>query len=269
MESGPAKAEPGWRLLQTAAFVGMCLYFLYDGAWGYPNANRRAGTEKLRSLFDNKVQFDDLGEKPDKPDFEALLERIDAGIRNQRPVTRDEIHALLGKPVVPARSVGQRKTQESFASIYGIVHVEFDENGRVTAPTGVGWEAWHKTKREIRDQFFWAALIGAISLYFFWKLIRAVTLRVVIDDTGMIYGGRRIAFDDMVALKDYSPKGWVDLHYRAGGAEKRLRLDHEKVARFEEIAAAICSAKGFANPIQEYRRQQETVAASEESGEQR
>jgi len=96
---------------------------------------------------------------------------------------------------------------------------------------------------------------------------------MTIDDEGMVYDGQRIAFADMVSLRDYSPKGWIDLYYRVGEREKRLRLDNEKVLRFDEIVDALCKAKGFRNEVREYaeekarQKAEEAAAAAAEDAE--
>jgi hypothetical protein len=68
----------------------------------------------------------------------------------------------------------------------------------------------------------------------------------------MSYGGRLIPWDSMTALRDYSPKGWVDLYHTAQGRERKLRLDNQRVRRFDEIVEAICARKGFADPVRAY-----------------
>ena len=73
----------------------------------------------------------------------------------------------------------------------------------------------------------------------------------------MTYGNERIAFADMVSLRDYNRKGWVDLYYRAGSQEKRLRIDNQKIAKFDEIIELICRKCGFENPVKAYHEARE------------
>ena len=80
----------------------------------------------------------------------------------------------------------------------------------------------------------------------------------------MTYGGQQIAFADMVALRDYSPKGWIDLYYKSNGQEKKLRIDNEKIAKFDEIVAALCDVKGWKNEVAAYAQDK----AEQESDEQ-
>ncbi len=92
-----------------------------------------------------------------------------------------------------------------------------------------------------------------------------MTLRVVIDEEGMTYAAKRIPFEAMTALRDYNRKGWVDLYYRTDAGQKRLRLDNQKVAKFDEIAEVICQAKNFENPITAYHKQVEEEEAKQEA----
>ena len=229
LESGPAKADRNWQLLRTVIFLGFGLYFLYDGLYGYPRENRTQAEQMLATRpFNGKVSFDALREVPDKPDFEKL--------QQSEPAGPEQARQLFGQPTLTEGG------DEFFISRYG--YVKAPRGGRVS------WHPWGKSRAEINGQFFWAIIPLAFALPFIWKLYRALTLRVVIDDQGLIYAGRRIAFPDMTSLRDYSPKGWIDLHYQCAGRERKLRLDNEKVARFDEIVAAVCQAKGFHNEVQ-------------------
>ena len=107
---------------------------------------------------------------------------------------------------------------------------------------------WNKSKDEIQLQLYCALVAFAFGLYMLTRVYKAATLRVVIDDDGMTYGKRRIAFADMVRLCDYSRKGWVDLYYRFGSQERKLRIDNQKVRKFNEIIDTLCEAQGFEDP---------------------
>lgn len=250
LESGPAKADAGWQAVRALIFLGFALYFVYDGAFGYREKNRAAAEKFLGApRFSGKVKVDGLGEVPDKRDFDRLLQT--------KPTNAEQIRQAWGKPTL----VDEK--DEFFFSRYGYVQVPVT-GGRVSI-TPNDWHAWNKTKDEIRAQFLWAIIPAAIGLFFVWKLIKALMLRVVIDDEGMTYAGRRIAFTDMVSLRDYSPKGWIDLYYKVGAAEKKLRLDNEKILLFDEAVAAICAAKHFKNEVQVYAEHKARELADEQA----
>jgi hypothetical protein len=255
LESGPAKAERNWQLLRTFIFLGFALFFAYDGAIGYPNKNRREAEAKLATpsgpFKDSKVTFDSLGETPTKADFEALL--------RSKPTNGEQARAALGSPTFASGS------DEYFMSRYGYAKISI-KGGRATlSPTD--WTTWFKDKSEVQAQFYWAIIPALPGLFFLRRLIQAVTLRVTIDDEGMVYAGQRIPFDSMVSLRDYSPKGWIDLYYQVGEGEKKLRLDNEKVKLFDEIVAALCTAKGFRNEVQEYAEKKAREEAEEDEAE--
>jgi hypothetical protein len=251
LESGPAQADRNWHLARAVLFLAFAGYFIYDGAIGYPNRIRTNAEEKLAAPthFNGALRWEDLEDKPLKPDYDAM--------QATNPVSREQVVSLLGEPTLTKGS------EVFFVSRYGY--------GKVTMMgTRVGkideWVSWYKTQAEVQGQFYWALLPGLIGLYFLWRLYKAVTLRVVLDDAGMVYAGQRIPYAQMVALRDYSPKGWIDLYYKDGETERKLRLDHEKVAKFDEIVELICQEKGFRNEVriareEKHRREADDAAA--------
>lgn len=248
LESGPAKADRNWHILRAVLFLGFALYFVYDGAIGYPRRNRDEAEKILQTPpFSGQVKFDILGESPDQPDFERLMK--------EKPAAREQVHKVLGQPTFTA------DTDEYFISRYGYVKIPVKRGGLVDT-TGLQWRPWFKSKSAVREQFYWAIIPALPGLWFLWRLYKAIRLRVVVDDEGLLYDGQRIAFADMISLRDYSPKGWIDLYYKAGEEEKRLRLDNEKVLLFDEIVDTLCQAKGFPNEVKAYAEKK----AKEESG---
>ena len=261
LESGPAKADRNWQILRAVLFIGFAVYFLYDGVIGYPRDTRAKAEEGLKSpnLFDGHVKYEDLRDTPAKDEFESL--------QKSAPTTRKQVHDALGTPQV-ARVESSTSSTEYFISHYGYGSVRI-ENDRVNA-ANMSWHKWYKDKSEVRQQFYWAIVPLLPGLYFLWRLFKAVRLRVVVDDEGLIYDRRRIPFAAMVSLRDYNPKGWIDLHYTEGADEEKLRLDNEKVLLFDEVVDAICQAKGFENQVRhhaEKKAREETATDEPESNE--
>jgi hypothetical protein len=247
LESGPARTDRNWWLVRTVVFLGIAAYFVYDGAVGWPEKIREAAELKLKQPpFDGRRRFEDLSEKPTGRDVERLV--------RGSPGTTNALHDL-GEPIVTSGR------DRYYASRYGYVKVTLGADGHATAD----WRPWFKDKSEVDQQFWWALVPGLPGLYCLYRLIKAATLKVVIDDEGMIYGGKRIAFADMVSLRDYSPKGWIDLYYKFGAREKKLRLDNQKVRLFDDIVAAICEVKGFRNEVKEYVEQKASQRAAEQA----
>ena len=237
LESGPAKTDRNYWLIVGVLFLAFAAYFAYDGAYGYRNANIRTARKDLARWTDAAPE---LGETPTEAEYKQL--------RNSSVTSPEEVYAVFGQPL-PPKAGSPREGVERFASAYGMATVPIDAGQLRPDPRGWDWRSWGHSKDDIRGQFYWAAGTVVLSLYFFLRVFRAAKLRAVVDEEGMTYGGRRIAFDDMVSLRDYNRKGWVDLYYRAGGQEKKLRIDNQKIARFEEIAELICDQKGFENPL--------------------
>ncbi len=249
LESGPAKADRNWQLVRTILFLGFALWFVFDGAVRYPAANRKEAEQRLAAPepFGGRLKYDDLGETPTKADFDRLKQSKPEQIREQL----DKLQST--------RTEGPGRSAEYCVGRYGYIKVEGKHTPNIT------WQPWKRDKSELRAQFYWAIVPLIPGLYFLWRLYKAATLRATIDDEGMTYGGQRIALADMVSLRDYSPKGWIDLHYKVGDGEKKLRLDNEKVLRFDEIVDALCQAKGFKNEVKEYAAEKAQAKAEEEA----
>ena len=252
LESGPARADRNWQLVRTIIFLGFALWFVYDGAVRWPKKCRAAAEQKLSAPepFGGTLQYDSLGETPTKSDFNRLL--------REKPTDPKRITEFLGPPTLA------KGADLYFVSRYGYAKVTVKDGRMMLSPAD--WTTWYKDKGEIRGQFYWAIVPALPALYFLWRLFKAVTLRVVIDAEGMIYAGQHIPFASMVSLRDYNPKGWIDLYYKVGERERKLRLDNEKVKLFDEVVAALCEAKGFRNEVQEHAEQkarEETEDAAE------
>jgi hypothetical protein len=257
IESGPALVDRiYWSIFALVCFL-LAGYFFYDGEWGYLKDNRADAARALPPQFD--VSFDEieLGHSPTEPDIKAL--------RARQQLKAEDVHAALGQPVHTKRE-GAGQTVEYFASLYGYVTVTV-RDGRVTANGISEWKPWSHSKEETDNQIrLWMPPALLIGLYAAFRAYRANTLRVVIDDEGVSYAKTRIPFDAMTSLRDYNRKGWVDLYYRVAAGQKRLRIDNQKVAKFDEIVEAICQARGFENPVAAYQQKLEQEQAKRDQG---
>ena len=108
----------------------------------------------------------------------------------------------------------------------------------------------HRSESSILWQKGIAVCVALLAIYAFTKFWSAVRLRIVVDESGMIYNGRNIPWDAMRGLKtdQYKDKAWVDLEYNEGASSRLLRLDSLIIQRFHEILQAICDRKGFPLP---------------------
>jgi hypothetical protein len=177
-------------------------------------------------------------------------------------MTRAQVIQQLGEPFYGDAS-GVRST-EYFGSLYGVATASF-VNDRLEGK--VEWRAWAKEKSEIRAQFYWALIPLVLAVFFGYRFVQAASLRAHVDDEGLTYGKERVPFSAVTSLSDYSPKGWVDLYYTASdGRVKRIRIDNQKIAKFDQIVEAIAQAKGFANPVKEHHRRKQAQAAGESAG---
>ncbi len=242
LESGPAAYDRNYYL----AFLALCLalggYFFYDYAKGYRNKNLEKARETLIPLAQTanvtpgQIEQAIAREQPTLPEFKAALEGAQS---------LEDITAKVGQPMFQ-RPDGD-KTVYYFVSAYGM-GVVTARKGEVLANES-GWSTWFKSKDEIQLQLYMGLICMVVALYALRGVYRAATLRAVIDDEGMTYGGVHIPFEKMKRLCDYSPKGWVDLYYEADdGQERRLRIDNQKIRKFDEIIETLCQIKGFEDP---------------------
>ncbi|MGD8450470.1 MAG: hypothetical protein PVJ57_01510 [Phycisphaerae bacterium] len=249
LESGPAKTDRYYWLVVTIAFMGFAGWCVYDWAYRYPAENRAAAATELARW--TRVADDLITNLPERP-TEEDFKRVRAAKPDRAMLERE-----FGKPLPPkADDIGPIDAAR-YASAWGMVTVPLHGDGRPDIARTT-WQSWAHSPGDIKMQLYMAIIVGVIALYFVLRAYRAFTLRAVIDDDGMTYGSRRIPFENMVSLRDYNPKGWVDLHYRtSGGNETRLRIDNQKIACFSEIAELICEKKGFENPILAAQREDE------------
>lgn len=258
IESGPAGGERNYWLLVSVVCVGLTLYFIYDGSIGWPEKNVSEAQKRLPVLIEREMteaEIRALPARPTKSDYET--------VKREKFTRIEQVRNTLGADHPIAVKSAGGETVEFYASREGVAKIVL-RSGVVDPERLPQWEAWYKPHAEIQQQFLWAILPGLFALYAFYRLYDAVSLRVVVDETGMKYGRKVIPFDAMTSLRDYSPKGWVDLYHRADGErESRLRLDNQKVREFDAIVDRIAQAKGWENPVTVHRKQQESDDADQ------
>jgi hypothetical protein len=236
LESGPAKGDRNYFVFITVLCIAFAGWFVYDGAIGWLKKNR----EEARKFLTGKLGADKLppalAERPTDKDFDAL--------KAEAPLQPAVVIERWGAPLHTQRDGSN--VIEIYASDYGMAEIP-SRLDRI-AWDQAKWTDWYKTKAQIGEQYYWALIPGLGAVYALFRVYRAASLRVVIDEQGMDYAGQRISFDQMVSLRDYSPKGWVDLYHTAEGPQRKLRLDNQKVARFDDVIEVICMKKGFEDP---------------------
>jgi len=193
--------------------------------------------EKVISMTTSQIEPGDRPEDPGILVTKTRVERIREGASVQ------EVSKELGKPA---------QTREKTLWFVGPAAY-----ARVTMaePKVVGavevYENQQRTEKDILVQKVIAAALAVLALIVAVRLLQAMRLRVVLDDTGLTISRKHVAWDSMTGLdaEDYAEKGRVDLKYRDGGASGSVRLDSYHIARFDEMVSAICERKGFESPI--------------------
>jgi hypothetical protein len=254
LESGPAAYDRNYWLIFLLACLAFSAYFFYDYKIGYPQKNIEEAKKQLSLQGDPEPA--EFRQTPTEATFNAL--------QKSAPTDPAVIHEKFGPPLVVKHD--NDRTFEYFVSAYGMAEVPIV--GDRVLPEKMAWRNWYKSRDEVMMQLYCALAALALALYVAYRVYRASTLRATIDDEGMTYGGRRIAFENVVRLCDYSPKGWVDLYYKHGPQERRLRIDNQKIRKFDEIIDTLCEIKGFDDPraLPEEPEAAETAGSSDEPG---
>jgi hypothetical protein len=251
LESGPAAYDRNYYLIFLLLCVCMGAYFLYDYQIGYPKKNMEAARKALTPLNGAENIPQTLPEIPTRSELEALV--------SQQPTDPADVHQVLGQPLFTKPGERPGEKLEYFVSAYGMARVPV-VYGRADIKQ-VHWMPWDKSKDDIRMQLYCAVIAFVIGLFVLRRVYKAATLRALIDDEGMTYGGRRIPFENMLRLCDYNRKGWVDLYYKHGPQERKLRIDNQKVRKFDEIIDTLCAAKGLEDPRTAAEEAQQSAAA--------
>ncbi len=236
LEAGSPTASKLYWVVATAVLLGAAGWFLYDWKIGYPAENME---EARKHLSMDASEDPAITAEFTREDFQALKAADPNGLP---PLER--INQTLGQPrKQETRPDGA--VAHLYVSRYGMAIAEV-RGGRVTA---FNWHPFKHTQAQIQTQFYFALLLLAAALFVAYKLIRTLTMRVTLDDERMTYGGTRVAYADMTGFSGFSPKGWVDLNYRAGGSTRKLRLDNQRVEKFEEIVSTIAAKANIENPL--------------------
>lgn len=258
LESGPARTEAMYQLVFFLACVAFGSWFLYDWRIGYPAKNRAEAITKLPAFVeDPKLEsaplYDKLDDKPNEADFAKLGKALDATAGT--PQSIEQVRSFAGEPEL-VREEGGRRVEYYLSKTSGL-KVEVRDGRVQPIAAAKSWKTWNKSYEETENQKWWGLVPLVLSLMFLRKFLQSVTLRARLDEREMTYGGVTIPYDRIESIQDYSPKGWVDVYYRdPADRRKKLRIDNQKVQKFEEIVDELCRIKGVPNPILEHRAAQ-------------
>ena len=233
LESGAPRSSKIYWMVIVVVTTAVSGWFLWDWKSGYAKKNAAHARRDLGLTEDQAL---DLSASYTKTDYRKL--------EASKPTGLNQISAALGEPY-RKETASDGSMLVTYVSQYGKATVAV-EGRRVRSMT---WQTWKFEKREIEAQFYWASAVALFTLWAIFKTIKTASLRVTMDDEGMRYDGMKIAYADMFELTGFSPKGWVFLNYRAGGQEQKLRLDNQRVEKYEEIILAICDNTDLKSPF--------------------
>lgn len=257
VESGAASTDRNWWLGRFIVLFLFVLWFAYDGFVGYPRQNESAARPRLAAppLNEAKLSWEKLPDEPDEKTFDAA--------KRKAPVDLAALHGALGEPALRRVDNGGQMV-ETYVSRWGFGVVPISRDN-VPLLGSAQWTSWRRTRSEIATQFRLCAAISILCLYLLYRFFRATTLHVSVDEREVVYAGQHIPMESITALRDYNPKGWIDLYYKSDGAERKVRLDDEKIRKFDEVVAAICAQKGFRNEVLAHRQRKAAQEAAEDT----
>mgnify|MGYP005835117803 CR=1 FL=1 len=231
-------------------FLAMCtifgVWFAYDGWIGYPRKNLAYFAQALPS----PASTDTLRTNPrvTSATLAAIRERLDDA--GTKPIPRSELDEILGEPSYEDPSSGHAYyIGPAILAEIAVKNEQIRFKSDIRIPEKGNRPA--HSERDINGQKTLVYILVILVVIALIQLVRILRTRVVLDDEGLTYDGKRIPWDAMTALHSdrYRQKGWVDLEYGGEGGGSALRIDNYKVKAFKEIVSAICEKKGFPNPI--------------------
>jgi hypothetical protein len=251
IESGPTTERKVRTSLLLLLVVFFGAWFAYDGIRGYPGKNRTELIETLPVEQRAKATSAPVYARVNTENLELLLRAIKGGETLTTTVFKtgslDEKRAFLARLFGGPPSFENDRTFYYFGPAWG---VKFDvDSGSSLQVSPL------KTQRSETDLAFQKGagmVLGVLSLYLIFFVIRVRRTHAVLDDTGLTYNRtKKISWESMKALDSsrFVVKGWVDLIWDNGGVDDQLRLDEYHLANFNEILTAICEKKGFENPL--------------------
>jgi hypothetical protein len=225
------------RLIRWGLFTAMCAVasglFFYDGFVKWPRRNAEQAAENFPGPHEGPVEIN------------ALVTRENCATIRQG-MGLPQVKEILGEPAYEDEQV------VFWVGPGGFLQWRLDGR-RVGYPPPRFQRAAHPAA-DLATQKFLGALAGLAAIVALTFLVRAAGTRVVLDDAGLTTPRTgQIRFEQMKSLdtERYKKKGWVTLHYDAGGEEAEVRLDSYHVARFDEIISELCQRTGFESPLEQ------------------
>lgn len=245
IESGPTRERVIRTAIPLIMFCVFAVWFAYDGWRGYAQKNKEEHLEQLppqeRAKAKDAPIYPNISESELTPEMKSDAEM--AIKRGSIEVRRTALKQIFGAPP---------SWEGSEAWYY------FGPALRVKIPLKDGMPAEvliqkaEKSETTIVWQKAIAEVLTLVALCLILLMSRVLRTRLVLDDNGLaLNGGRSIGWDAIKGLvtTDFAKKGWLDLVYRDGDAERKTRLDEYHLARFDAIIDEICRRKGFENPL--------------------
>ena len=224
------------RLIRWGLFTAMCAVasglFFYDGFVKWPRRNAEQAAENFPGPHEGPVEIN------------ALVTRENCAAIRPR-MSLQQVKDILGEP---AYEDGQCAF---WVGPGGFLRCQLSGQ-QVRSPAPKFQRAAHPAA-DLATQKFLGALAGLAAIVALTFLVRAAGTRVVLDDAGLTTPRTgQIRFEQMKSLdtERYKKKGWVTLHYDAGGEEAEVRIDSYHVARFDEIISELCRRTGFESPLE-------------------
>lgn len=191
--------------------------------------------DKVTNVRSVEIAAEEVPDEPNPAVTAMNVEKIEPGMS----LSRLE-HYLGDEP--------DERHKQTFWYIGPAAYARFEVVGQTISQVIDIIESRDHRESDIAMQKWISAGLCVVMLIVAFFLIRAVRTRVVLDDAGLTFNRRHVAWDTMTGMdiNEYKDRGWLDLVYNEG---ELLRLDSYHISKFREIITEICNRKGFASPF--------------------
>lgn len=259
LESGPALKDRLYNTIFMIALVAYAGWCYYDGTYRYFDLNRAEAKKTLTPLVGEGNIPATLGRAITRDTQTFLRTRIPA-LDSPRAIQ----DALAVAPIHEKRSADGQLEAQYYVSDFGMITVPVTHDS--VDPAKIEFQKWKYEPLDLTMQFGMMYLVLVVAALFGWRALNGTLLRATIDEQELRYGKKRIPIKSIKRLSDYSPKGLVTLVFEdAAGRLQKLRLDDQKILKFQEIIDVICNLRGFADPRKKADADPEDESATAES----
>ena len=226
------------RLLRAAFLAvvisGFAAAFLWDGFFGYPRENAES---LVKSLGLSATTLPAIDSKLTAENGRELVDRI------PKHASASQAKDMLGEPALlsgdDAYYLGPAGHIKARSSDGRIVSIEWVDGPAHTAT-------------DLNSQRWIGYALGLFGMVALGQLVRVGRTQALLSDEGLRVRGKPfITIAAMTGIRDKRASGGtLEIEYRDGETTETVALDAYVYRNRDAIIEAVCTAKGFVNPLQ-------------------